>query len=59
MATTPRRAPARQNPLQHHDGLVHMDGVLPFSAIGVGVERVRRHLRVCGDLDLALAQSLN
>ena len=58
MATTPCRAAARQNPLQHHDGFVHMDGVLPFSRICMGVERLRHYLCVCRHLDLALAASL-
>ena len=58
MATTPRRATAGQNPLQHHDGFVHMDGVLPLPRLCVGVERLRHHLCVRGDLDLAFAASL-
>ena len=59
MATTPCRATARQNPLQHHDGFVHMDGVLPFSRICMGVERLWHHLCLRGHLDLAFTESLN
>ena len=53
MATTPCRATARQNPLQHHDGFVHMDGVLPFPRICMGLECLRHYLYLRGHLDLA------